>query len=185
MQRIEDCGCRVYIWSAVWWLFIILWGFKKGGKTMSCCLIPTLVCVISWEYFSLNVSLSHCTNILYSLEFYTSSQPTMSTSTGTQKNDNQFIEDWSISWKMFDILQFRRSSELNSNSCRKNGISSWVKSLKISRNFEGKVLSCSLSSHQSSVSCEHNVGTTEQSTVKLTKLFSLEKICFRGTLRGH
>ena len=93
MQRIEDCGCRVYIWSAVWWLFIILWGFKKGGKTMSCCLIPTLVCVISWEYFSLNVSLSHCTNILYSLEFYTSSQPTMSTSTGTQKNDNQFIED--------------------------------------------------------------------------------------------
>ena len=39
---------------------------------------------------SLNVSLSHCTNILYSLEFYTSSQPTMSTSTRTKNRTISF-----------------------------------------------------------------------------------------------
>ena len=37
-----------------------------------------------------NVSLSHCTNILYSLEFYTSSQPTMSTSTRTRNTTTRF-----------------------------------------------------------------------------------------------
>ena len=40
---------------------------------------------------SLNVSLSHCTNILYSLEFYTSSQPTVSTSTRTKNRTTSLM----------------------------------------------------------------------------------------------